>query len=432
MIRDAGGTIKHTYTLIDGIAAEVPAKAIPGLRHNPRVVSVDLDGTVSAVEPMVQAQATGDYEYDNAWGVVHIGTKAVHDAGIRAPGVKVAIIDSGIDYIHDQPAANEPPVVDPEFLGNYKGGFDFLDPLDTQGNGPLDDNGHGTHVAGILAAEKNGYLVVGVAPQVDLYALKILDAAGNGLESDLVLALQWAVAHDIDVVNMSIGTQVENLALGTAVANAAAQGLLMVAASGNTVTLQEIFYGCPVAYPARYPQVLSTTFTNPNDALTGYSCTGDRGRLRLAGRQHLLARAGGLVHAVLAQRLLRAERDVDGVAAPRRDRRAAARRRHRGHRRRRAVRRRPDAAVRRPRTWRTASRRSSATRRSRPAIRATRSTSAAGSSTPRRRSSASCRPRRPATSRRSRTTTPRPSARTGRPTSPSSPTTPTRTTTRGP
>ena len=274
LIRDAGGTIRHTYTLIDGVAAEVPANAIPGLRHNPRVVSVDLDGTVSAVEPMLQAQATGDYEYDNAWGVVHIGSKAVHDAGIKGAGVKVAIIDSGIDYIHDQPPANEPPVVDPEFLGNSKGGFDFLDPLDTQGNGPLDDNGHGTHVAGILAAEKNGYLVVGVAPQVDLYALKILDAAGNGQESDLILALQWAVAHDIDVVNMSIGTQTENVALGTAVANASAAGLLMVAAAGNTVTLQEIFYGCPVAYPARYPQVLSTTFTNPNDALTGYSCTG--------------------------------------------------------------------------------------------------------------------------------------------------------------
>jgi subtilisin len=274
LIREAGGTVNHTYTLIDGVAAEVPAKAIPGLRHNPRVVSVDIDGTVSAIEPVLQAQATGDFEYDNAWGVVHIGTKAVHDAGIKGAGVKVAIIDSGIDYIHDQPAANEPPVVDPEFLGNYKGGFDFLDPLDTQGNGPLDDNGHGTHVAGILAAEKNGYLVVGVAPQVDLYALKILDAAGNGLESDLVLALQWAVTHDIDVVNMSIGTQVENVALGTAVANAAAAGLLMVAASGNTVTITEIFNGCPVAYPARYPHVLSTTFTNQADALTGYSCTG--------------------------------------------------------------------------------------------------------------------------------------------------------------
>ena len=143
--------------------------------------------------------------------------------------------------------------MDPEFLGNYKGGFDFLDPLDTQGNGPLDDNGHGTHVAGILAAEKNGYLVVGVAPQVDLYALKILDAAGNGLESDLVLALQWAVDHDIDVVNMSIGTQVENVALGTAVANAAAQGLLMVAASGNTVTITGDLQRLPGRLPGALP-----------------------------------------------------------------------------------------------------------------------------------------------------------------------------------
>ena len=138
----------------------------------------------------------------------------------------------------------------------------------------MDDNGHGTHVAGILAAERNDYLVVGVAPAVDLYALKILGATGEGEVSDLILALQWAVDNDMDIVNMSLGTHEVSPALETAVANASAAGLLMVAASGNAVTIQDIFYGCPVAYPGAYPQVLSTTFTNQNDAITGFSCTG--------------------------------------------------------------------------------------------------------------------------------------------------------------
>ena len=138
----------------------------------------------------------------------------------------------------------------------------------------MDDNGHGTHVAGTLAAERNWYLVVGVAPRVDLYALKILAADGSGYESGPHPALQWAVDQDIDVVNMSLGTHDVVPALQAAVENAAAAGLLMVAASGNTVTFQEMWYGCAVTYPGAYPQVLATTFTNPNDALTGYSCTG--------------------------------------------------------------------------------------------------------------------------------------------------------------
>ena len=203
----------------------------------------------------------------------------------RGQGVKVAIIDTGIDYIHDDPD-DSPYVVDPEFLDNYKGGYDFFN-NDTD---PLDDNGHGTHVAGILAAEKNGYLVVGVAPAVDLYALKILDADGNGDESDLILALQWAVDHDIDVVNMSLGTH-------DVVARAPGRGRErgrrrrpVVAASGNTVTLDGDLLGCPVAYPGAYPEVLSTTFTNDERRPDRAIVHRPGGRLRRARRQHLSRR----------------------------------------------------------------------------------------------------------------------------------------------
>lgn len=282
-IRALGGTVRRVYRLIDGIAAEVPAQALPGLRRNPRVQSVEPDGTLSAIEPAAvdSSGVAAQWEYDNAWGVTRIGSKAAHEAGFTGAGVKVAVIDTGIDYVHDQPPELEPPVVDPEFLGNYAGGWDFV-------NGdadPMDDNGHGTHVSGSLAAEANGYLVVGVAPEVDLYALKILDSAGSGDESNLIAALEWAVANDIDVVNMSLGTPTPNAALEAAVANAGAAGLLMVAASGNTSTLEEIFYGCPVRYPAAYPQVLATTFTNENDALTGYSCTGPEVDFAAPGNQ---------------------------------------------------------------------------------------------------------------------------------------------------
>ncbi len=269
-IKALGGKVRHAYTLIDGMAVTIPAKAFDKLRKSSHVKTVEHDATITTVEPVVSQQSTGDFEYDNAWGVVHIGSKPVQDAGINGLGVKVAVIDTGIDYIHDQPPNLEPPVVDPEFLNIYKGGYDFVN-NDTD---PMDDNGHGTHVAGILAAEKNGYLVVGVAPKVDLYALKVIGADGSGDVSNAILALQWAVTHGIQVVNMSFGTHEVSPALASAVTNASNAGLLMVAAAGNATTFQELFLGCPVAFPGAYPEVLSTTFTNENDALTGESCTG--------------------------------------------------------------------------------------------------------------------------------------------------------------
>jgi subtilisin len=271
-IEKHGGKVRARLTLVNGISALLSRGEMKKLAREPGIRRVELDPTLTAIEPVVEAAAlTGDPEYDNAWGVSRIGAKVAHDAGIRGAGVRVAIIDTGIDYIHDDPD-DTPYVVDPEFLGNYKGGYDFAN----NDADPYDDNGHGTHVAGILAAEKNGYLVVGVAPAVDLYAVKILNANGEGDVSALILALQWALDNNIDVVNMSLGTHEVSAALATAVANAGSQGLLMAAASGNVNPLdwQELFYGCPVTYPAAYPEVLSTTFTNPNDALTGYSCTG--------------------------------------------------------------------------------------------------------------------------------------------------------------
>ena len=272
-IERRGGHALRRLTLVNGIAAELPRTEMARLAGEPGVRHIELDLVLRAIEPThVEAAAqAADFEYENAWGVSRIGAPTVHAAGIDGAGTRVAIIDTGIDYIHDDPD-DTPYVVDPEFLGNYAGGFDFV----SNDADPYDDNGHGTHVAGILAAEKNGYLVAGVAPGVDLFALKILDANGEGDVSNLILALQWALDNDIDVVNMSLGTHEVSTALATAVTNAAAQGLLMVAASGNVNPLlwQELLFGCPVAYPGAYPEVLSTTFTNPNDALTGYSCTG--------------------------------------------------------------------------------------------------------------------------------------------------------------
>jgi subtilisin family serine protease len=273
----AGAEILRGYSIIPSVSLELPAKAINALRMNPLVASVERDGTITALDHIGN---TGDLEYENAWGVEHIGTKPVHDAGIKGQGIKVAIIDTGIDYIHDD-VDDLPYNVDPEFFGNYRGGYDFFN----NDADPLDDNGHGTHVAGILAAEKNGYLVVGVAPEVDLYALKVLGADGSGEYSGLIAALEWAIQNDMDVVNMSLGGHDVSPALQSAIQAAYAAGITLVAASGNATTIQDLINGCPVAYPAAYDQVIAVSFTDTSDKLTGFSCTGPQVDLAAPGNQ---------------------------------------------------------------------------------------------------------------------------------------------------
>ena len=277
-VEDASGSVTHRYSIIPGFSATAPEAALAGLRRNPNVASIERDGTIVALDHGAQ---TGDLEYENAWGVEHIGSYRVHQAGIRGDGVDVAVIDTGIDYIHDIPDALEPPVVDPEFNGTYQGGWDFVnnDP------DPMDDNGHGTHVAGILAADHNGYLVVGVAPKVRLWGLKVLGTNGTGDYSGLIAALDWAATHGIEVVNISLGGHDVSAALASAVQSAYALGVTIVAASGNTVTFSELLFGCPVVYPAAYPEAIAVSFTGTNDQLTGYSCTGPQVDLAAPGNQ---------------------------------------------------------------------------------------------------------------------------------------------------
>lgn len=130
-----------------------------------------------------------------------------------------------------------------------------------------DDNGHGTHVAGTVAAIDNTIGVIGVAPQVDLYAIKVLDRNGSGWLSDVIEGLDWAVANNMDVVNMSLGSSSDASAFRTAVQNANAAGLVQVAAAGNDS-------GGPVGYPAAYPEVIAVSASTNSDQIASFSSVG--------------------------------------------------------------------------------------------------------------------------------------------------------------
>ncbi len=254
LVKRLGGKIKYTYNLIPAIAASVPEVAIDALKKNPSITNVELDNQVFALEQTLP------------WGIDRIDAEVVHASGNKGAGVKVAIIDSGIDYTH------------PDLSANYVDGYDFVNDDDD----PMDDYGHGTHVAGIIAAEDNGFGVVGVAPEASLYALKILDSNGIGYISDVMYAIQWASDPDgngsaddrLDIINMSLGAYTGNIFLEWACNLAYYDGLLLVAAAGN---------GGSVIYPAAYSSVIAVSATDKNDNLASFSSTGSQVELAAPG-----------------------------------------------------------------------------------------------------------------------------------------------------
>ncbi len=249
LVRQAGGTIKHTYHLVPAIAASISESAIQGMLNNPRV---------TVIEPNIEVHAI-DAELNNTWGVDRIDADLVHASGNKGTGIKVAIIDSGIDYTH------------PDLDANYAGGFDFVN----NDNDPMDDNGHGTHVAGTVAAEDNDdpASVVGVAPQAKLYALKVLSSSGSGSYSDVIAALEWAVDNGMQVTNNSYGSSGNpGSIVKAAFDNSYAAGVLHVAAAGNSGNCGG--KGDNVIYPAWWESLIAVGATNNSDGSPCSSSTG--------------------------------------------------------------------------------------------------------------------------------------------------------------
>ena len=156
-----------------------------------------------------------------------VGATKVHDlltdSGelITGKGVIVAILDTGVDYTH--PDLGESIGNDQKVLG----GFDFVD----NDEDPIDIDGHGTAVAGVIAA--NGQ-IKGIAPEASLLAYRVVDRMGNVKSTDLLRALERASQDGADVINLSLGTKEEIEVLSYAVQNIVDSGIVVVAATGNS------------------------------------------------------------------------------------------------------------------------------------------------------------------------------------------------------
>ncbi len=200
-----------------------------------------------------------------------LGWDVLHDA----PNVIVAVIDSGIRLTHTDLAANLWTNPSPSSSGDlhgirYTGGSGRI----TSGN-PNDDDGHGSHVSGIIGAVgNNGVGISGVAWKVQLMPLKFLTASGGGSPSDEIACIDYAIAHGAAIINASFGADTASNAELAAIAGARDAGVIFVAAAGNGNS-NGIGFSTDVGsdYPAGYllDNIVTVAASNATDTLTAFS-----------------------------------------------------------------------------------------------------------------------------------------------------------------
>ncbi|MBT2292280.1 S8 family peptidase [Paenibacillus albidus] len=183
------------------------------------------------------------------------GVKAIHapQAWSRSTGVhvKIGVIDTGADYRH------------PDLRHSLASGINLL----YRGMLPLDDNGHGTHIAGTLAAAGGTHGMMGVAPRALLYPVKAFDHNGSAYVSDIVLGIDWCVQNRIDIINMSFGMKTRSKALHNVVMKAYRAGIAIVASSGNDGKRGG-------DYPARYPETIAVGAIDKRRRVAAFSNRG--------------------------------------------------------------------------------------------------------------------------------------------------------------
>jgi subtilisin family serine protease len=245
IVREAGVAKRH-FKSVPASAARVDTQGRAFLQHHPDVVAVVPDRPVEKLGKPTGGSSPTSPQVTPA-GIVRIGAP---DASFTGTGVGVAIVDTGIDFNHAD-------------LGVAASCF-------TAYTSCQDDDGHGTHVAGTVAARNNGIDVIGVAPEAALYAIKVLDQRGRGTDSTIMAGLDWIASQPaIRVVNMSLGrpgSVDDNPALHAAVKALYDLGIVVVVAAGNdpnSDVSQQI--------PAAYPEVLAIASTT---AVNGASSCG--------------------------------------------------------------------------------------------------------------------------------------------------------------
>lgn len=264
MVKRQGAVLVRQLKSINAVTCHLPARStVMTLRSMPEICRIDYDLVLriaTAVGPIISRITAGQTV---PWGIERIRAPQVWNT-TDGSGVRVGVIDTGVDLSH------------PDLQANVAGGVNILDP----GSQPADDNGHGTHVAGTIAALNNSIGVVGGAPNARLFAIKAFDADGSARLSDVIAGLEWCLENRMQVINLSFGSDSGNESFRDAV-RTAARSIVLVAAAGNN--------GRPdsVDVPARYPEVIAVAASTRGDQLASFSSRGPQVAVAAPGQDVL-------------------------------------------------------------------------------------------------------------------------------------------------
>ncbi len=209
--------------------------------------------------------------WGDSWSLGKVKATEAWSVTTGAAETVVAVLDTGVDLGH------------PDLQGAFVAGYDTVN----EDADPSDDHGHGTMVAGVIAARgNNGIGVAGACWRCSLMPVKVISASGHGSASDIAEGILWATAHGARVINMSFTLSAADASIAAAVEQARAQGVVLVAAAGNNGTTD-------VTYPAAFPGVVSVAGTDAADARYAWSSFGSWVQLAAPGCNMATAPGGG-------------------------------------------------------------------------------------------------------------------------------------------
>jgi len=227
------------------------------LESDPTTTSVSTDHVSTLLTDKQHATpfATNDPENAVQWHFPKLGLETAWNTA-TGDGVVVGVVDTGVDTTH------------PDLVANLIPGQDF-----TSAPAPMSDtHGHGTHVAGIIAATTNNSIgVAGVAPNAKIMPLKVFETSGEAYNSNISTAIVYGVQNGVDIINLSLGSQTGDPVLYDAILYAYRQGVLVVAAGGNYRDPDNREGESPKVWPAVWSETLAVAATDQNDSQALFS-----------------------------------------------------------------------------------------------------------------------------------------------------------------
>lgn len=256
-LQEPGSRPAHSIEALPFInAVSMHLRSPAAFLHHPEVEGVEPDKPLAVILDKATRLSPGEIRRQASfartkpfipWGIRHIQAPLAWKTA-TGQEIRIGVIDTGVDFSH------------PDLRDSIAGGINLIH----RHLPPLDDNGHGTHISGTIAASAIQGMS-GVAPHAKLYAVKAFDHNGTSFVTDIVKGIDWCVSHGIHIINMSFGMKSYSPSLEAAVRNAAKEGVIIIASSGN-----EGKKGI-IDYPARFPTTIAVGATGRNGKIAGFT-----------------------------------------------------------------------------------------------------------------------------------------------------------------